>query len=118
MTFLVRNGAIIARRGPRHGQRVPLKSLPKYVPLAFLAAEDRRFYSHGAVDLRGIGRAAGVDIGKGRLAQGGSTITQQLARTLFLTNDRTFRRKLQEAVVSYGLERRMNKDQLLELYLN
>jgi penicillin-binding protein 1A len=118
MTFLDRNGAIIATRGPRHGQRVPLKSLPKYVPQAFLAAEDRRFYSHGAVDLRGIGRAAGVDLGKGRLAQGGSTITQQLARTLFLTNDRTFRRKLQEAVVSYGLERRMSKDELLELYLN
>jgi penicillin-binding protein 1A len=118
MTFLDRNGAIIASRGPRHGQRAPLKSLPKYVPQAFLAAEDRRFYSHGAVDLRGIGRAAGVDIGKRRLAQGGSTITQQLARTLFLTNDRTLRRKLQEAVVSYGLERRMSKDEVLELYLN
>ena len=68
--------------------------------------------------MQGIGRAAGVDVGKGRLAQGGSTITQQLARTLFLTNDRTFKRKAQEAIVSYELEGRMGKDELLELYLN
>jgi penicillin-binding protein 1A len=118
MTFLDRNGAVIATRGPRHGRRAPLASLPAYVPRAFLAAEDRRFYRHGALDLQGIGRAAGVDIGKGRLAQGGSTITQQLARTLFLTNDRTFRRKLQEAVVSYELEGRLSKNEVLELYLN
>ncbi|MDB5453282.1 MAG: family penicillin-binding protein [Caulobacteraceae bacterium] len=118
MTFLDRSGAVIATRGPKHGQRVALKALPAFAPRAFLAAEDRRFYSHGPLDMQGIGRAAGVNIGKGKVVQGGSTITQQLARTLFLTNDRTFRRKLQEAVVAYRLEGRMGKDAVLELYLN
>jgi penicillin-binding protein 1A len=118
MTFLDRDGAVIATRGPKHGQRVALKDMPAFVPRAFLAAEDRRFYSHGPLDMKGIGRAVGVNVGKGAVVQGGSTITQQLARTLFLTNDRTFRRKAQEAVVAYRLEGRLGKDALLELYLN
>jgi penicillin-binding protein 1A len=118
MTFLDRSGAVVATRGPKHGQRVALKQLPAYVPRAFLAAEDRRYYRHGALDLQGIGRAAGVNIQRGKVVQGGSTIAQQLARTLFLGNERTFRRKLQEAVVAYRLAGRMDKDELLELYLN
>src|SRR5689334_10083268 len=67
MTFLDRDGAVIATRGSKHGQRVALKELPAFVPRAFLAAEDRRFYSHGPLDPQGIGRAVGVNVGKGRL---------------------------------------------------
>ena len=118
MTFLDRNGQKIASRGPRHGERVTLKTLPAYVPLAFLAAEDRRFYHHGPVDLRGIGRAAMANWRSRDVVEGGSTLTQQLARTLFLKPEQTMKRKVQEAVLAYKLERRMSKDEVLELYLN
>lgn len=118
MTFVDRSGVVVAARGPKHGFLAPLAQLPPHVPRAFLAAEDRRFYSHGAVDLRGVARAAAANLGKGRIVQGGSTITQQLARDLFLGKERTLRRKLQEAALAYRLERRLTKDQILELYLN
>src|SRR5690242_10918251 len=64
MTFLDKDGAVIATRGPKHGQRVALKEMPAFVPRAFLAAEDRRFYSHGPLDMKGVARAIGVDVGK------------------------------------------------------
>jgi penicillin-binding protein 1A len=118
MTFLDRDGNKLATRGPRHGERVTLKTLPAYVPLAFLAAEDRRFYSHGPVDWRGVARAAWANWRAGGVVEGGSTLTQQLARTLFLRPDQTTKRKVQEAVLAYKLERRMSKDEVLELYLN
>ncbi|MFC3077885.1 transglycosylase domain-containing protein [Phenylobacterium terrae] len=118
VTFLDKDGRVIAHRGPRHGAPVTLKELPPHVPRAFLAAEDRRFYSHGAVDLRGIARAAKVNLEAGRTVQGGSTLTQQLARTLFLAPDKTLRRKVQEAALAMKLERMMSKDEVLELYLN
>ncbi|MDD3836248.1 MAG: PBP1A family penicillin-binding protein [Phenylobacterium sp.] len=118
VTFLDKDGKVIAHRGPRHGAPVTLKELPPHVPRAFLAAEDRRFYEHGALDLRGIARAARVNLEAGRAVQGGSTLTQQLARTLFLAPDKTLRRKVQEAALALKLERMLSKDEILELYLN
>src|SRR5579871_1529206 len=118
MTFEDMTGQVIATRGPKHGHFVTLAELPPYVPRAFLAAEDRRFYEHGPVDFQGIARAAWVDWRAGRTVQGASTLTQQLARTLFLTPEQTLKRKLAEAVIAYRLESEMSKDQVLELYLN
>ena len=118
VTFLDRYGARIAARGPRHGQRVPLAQLPAYVPKAFLAAEDRRFYKHGAVDWYGVARAEAANIRAGEVVQGGSTLTQQLAKSLFLRPDQTLKRKVQEAALAIELAKRMSRDQILELYLN
>ena len=118
MTFLDRKGGAIAVRGPRNGRRVSLAELPAYVPRAFLAAEDRRFYQHGAVDWLGVLRAAFADARAGAPVQGGSGLTQQLAKTLFLGPDHTLKRKLQEAVLAMQLSHRLSKDQILELYLN
>ena len=116
--FEDRNGQVIATRGPRYGQRITLGSVPNYVPMAFLAAEDRRFYKHGAIDVQGIGRAAWVNWRGGRTKQGASTLTQQLAKGLFLTPDRVVKRKLQEMLLAYKLEQVLSKDEILELYLN
>ena len=118
VTFLDRYGVKIAVRGPRNGQRVPLSQLPAYVPKAFLAAEDRRFYKHGAVDWYGVARAEAANIRAGQVVQGGSTLTQQLAKTLFLRPDQTLKRKVQEAALAIELSKRMSRDQILELYLN
>ena len=118
VTFLDRNGAKIAVRGPRNGRRVSLAELPAYAPKAFLAAEDRRFYRHGPLDWQGLGRAALADLRAGRIVQGGSSLTQQLAKTVFLKPDQTIKRKVQEAALAIELGRRMSKDQILELYLN
>ena len=118
VTFLDRNGTVVAVRGPRNGQALPLSDLPPYVPRAFLAAEDRRFYSHHGVDLTGIVRAARADLDARRVVQGGSTITQQVARNIFLTPDQTLRRKLQEAALAWRIEQVMSKDEILDLYLN
>ena len=118
MTFLDHNGGVIATRGAKYGQRVTLADLPAYAPKAFLAAEDRRFYQHGAVDIYAIARAARRDLVEHRAAEGASTLTQQLARTLFLKSDHTFKRKVQEAVLAGDLEAMLGKDQVLELYLN
>ena len=112
------SGAQIAVRGPRYGERITLDQLPDYVPRAFLAAEDRRFYKHGALDLQGIGRAAWINWRAGRIVQGGSTITQQISKGLFLTPDQTARRKLQEAVMARRLFKVLSRDEILELYLN
>ncbi len=118
VTFLDKNGAVLAVRGPRHGQALTLADMPPYLPKAFLAAEDRRFYSHNGVDLVGILRAFEIDLGHGRVVQGGSTITQQIARNIFLNGDQNLRRKLQEAVLAWRIEQIMSKDEILELYLN
>ena len=117
-TFVDRNGVVIGQRGPRHGAPLTLQEMPAYLPKAFLAAEDRRFYQHGGVDLRGIARAAQVDMKAHKYLQGGSTITQQIARTLFLTPDQTLRRKLQEAGLAIRIQQLMSKDEILALYLN
>jgi penicillin-binding protein 1A len=118
MTFEDMTGKVLATRGPKHGSAITLAELPPYVPRAFLAAEDRRFYQHGPVDFQGIARAAWTNWRAGHTVQGGSTLTQQLARTLYLTPKQTMRRKLQESVIAYRLEQEMSKDEVLELYLN
>ena len=118
MKFLDRNGNLIATRGPKYGGAVKLAQLPAYVPKAFLAAEDRRFYQHGPVDLAAIGRAIATDLRKQRSAEGASTLTQQLARTLFLKREQSLKRKVQEAYLAWELEQSMSKDEILELYMN
>ena len=112
------NGTTLATRGDMGGAAVPLRELPPYVPNAFIAIEDRRFYSHYAVDPVGIARAAIADLLHRGAAQGGSTITQQLAKNLFLTQERTLTRKLQEVALAFWLEHKFSKTQILELYLN
>lgn len=116
--FEDRNGQVIATRGPRYGQRITLGAVPNHLPLAFMAAEDKRFYQHGAIDPYGIVRAAYVNHQTGRTVQGASTLSQQLAKGLFLTPDRTVKRKLQEMLLAHRLERVLTKDEVLELYLN
>jgi len=112
------NGATLTTRGEMGGAAVPLSELPNYVPNAFVAIEDRRFYSHHGVDPLGIARALVADVIRHGASQGGSTITQQLAKNLFLTQERTVTRKLQEIVLALWLEHKFNKSQILELYLN
>ncbi|HXQ15301.1 MAG TPA: PBP1A family penicillin-binding protein [Caulobacteraceae bacterium] len=118
MTFLDRNGKLIATRGAKYGQPVKLAQLPAYVPKAFLAAEDRRFYQHGPIDLHAIARAVETNFRKQRSVEGASTLTQQLARTLFLKREQSLKRKVQEAYLAWELEQGMSKDEILELYLN
>ena len=112
------DGTTLATRGDMGGAAVPLAELPAYVPNAFVAIEDRRFYSHYAVDPWGIMRAALADLLHRGAAQGGSTITQQLAKNLFLTQERTLTRKLQEVMLAFWLEHKFSKTQILDLYLN
>jgi penicillin-binding protein 1A len=112
------NGATLATRGDMGGAEVPLRELPDYVPKAFVAIEDRRFYSHHGIDPWGILRAGVRDVLHRGATQGGSTITQQLAKNLFLTQERTVTRKAQEAVLALWLEHKFSKAQILELYLN
>ncbi|HSF01681.1 MAG TPA: transglycosylase domain-containing protein, partial [Solirubrobacterales bacterium] len=97
---------------------VPLQQIPPALRNAIIAVEDARFYSHFGVDVRGILRAAYQNFRHGRVVEGGSTITQQLAKVLFLTPDRSFSRKVKEALLALELEKRYSKDRLLELYLN
>ena len=118
ITYLDRNGAVLGTRGGRFKPPADLKKLPAYVPAAFVAIEDRRFYGHTGFDALGIARAVVADIEKGRAAQGASTITQQLARNLFLTNDRTAERKVREIMFAIQLERTYSKPQILGLYLS
>jgi penicillin-binding protein 1A len=111
-------GRALARRGDLAGAPLPLREMPSYVPKAFIAIEDRRFHEHYGVDPFGIGRAFVANVLHRSVAQGGSTITQQLAKNLFLTQERTINRKLQEALLALWLERKFSKTQILEMYLN
>ena len=118
ITFMDRNGQVIGQRGFRHGALVSLKELPAYVPQAFLAAEDRRFYQHHGVDLEAILRATRANFQAHHVVEGASTITQQVARGIFLTSDQTLTRKLQEAALALRIEVLIPKDEILSLYLN
>ena len=111
-------GHLLATRGDMGGAAVPLKDLPRYVPQAFVAIEDRRFYSHHGIDPIGIARAVVANILHRGVSQGGSTLTQQLAKNLFLTQERTLSRKVQEVALALWLERKFSKTQILDLYLN
>ena len=112
------DGRILATRGEMAGTDVSIKELPPYLPKAFIAIEDRRFYSHYGIDPIGLARATVANVLHRGVSQGGSTITQQLAKNLFLTQERTFFRKMQEVVLAVWLERKFSKSQILELYLN
>ena len=112
------DGSVLAQRGEMAGANVALKDLPAYLPKAFVAIEDRRFYSHHGVDPYGILRAAVANVLHRGVSQGGSTLTQQLAKNLFLTQERTLSRKLQEVELALWLERKYSKAEILELYLN
>jgi len=118
VTYLDRSGAVIGVRGGRFAPPVDVARLPAYVPAAFVAIEDRRFYEHAGFDPMGIARAIVTDLGTGHAAQGGSTITQQLAKNLFLNGDRTLERKGQELVYATQLEQAYSKNQILGLYLS
>ncbi|HEY0436988.1 MAG TPA: PBP1A family penicillin-binding protein, partial [Phenylobacterium sp.] len=117
ITYVDRSGAVIGVRGGQFAPPVDLDKLPAYVPAAFVAIEDRRFYDHQGVDPMGVARAIVTDITKGKM-QGGSTITQQLARVLYLNTDQTVERKATEAVYAIQLERTYSKKQILALYLS
>jgi len=112
------DGSMLAQRGEMAGANVALSDLPPYLPKAFIAIEDRRFYSHFGIDPVGIARALVTNVLHRGVSQGGSTLTQQLAKNLFLTQERTMQRKLQEVELAIWLERKHSKDEILELYLN
>jgi len=111
-------GHPVARRGNLSGAPLALKELPPYVPRAFIAIEDRRFYEHYGIDPFGIARALVVNVLHMGVTQGASTITQQLAKNLFLTQERTITRKLQEMLLALWLEHKFSKAQILQMYLN
>jgi penicillin-binding protein 1A len=118
VTLVAADGALLATSGDLYGETVRLRDLPAHVPAAFIAIEDRRFREHMGLDVIGVARALVANVTAGRVVQGGSTLTQQLAKNLFLTPERTFRRKAQEALLALWLEWRFSKDELLTIYLN
>ena len=112
------DGSVLISLGPSFGRWLSYDQIPATMRAAMIAVEDKRFRSHPGVDPIGIARSLEVRVTSGKWKQGGSTITQQLARNIFLTNQRTFARKAQEAVLALALELKFSKDQILELYLN
>ncbi len=115
--ILARDGSLITQRGEKHPY-MPIDLIPRHVLDAVVAIEDRRFYDHGGVDFQGLVRAALTNLRAGRYAQGGSTLTQQLAKNMYLSPKRTLMRKLEELSLAVWLELRLSKDEILELYLN
>ncbi len=113
-----RAGRVFATFGDVVGEPLRLSDMPPSLPAALVAVEDRRFWHHPGIDPVGISRAIWVNMNAGRLVQGGSTITQQVAKNLFLSNARTFRRKVQELILTVWLEQRFTKQEILEIYLN
>lgn len=112
------DGSVIVSLGPSFGEWLRYDEIPEVMKDAMIAVEDRRFHSHLGVDPIGVARAVKVRVDRGTWTQGASTITQQLARNIFLTNSRNFGRKAREAILALALERRFSKEQILELYLN
>ena len=112
------DGTVIVSIGPSYGEWLAIDQIPAVMKTAMVAVEDRRFRSHLGIDPIGIVRSFQVRYQRGRFVQGGSTITQQLARNVFLTNDRTWTRKIREMILALAIERKFSKDQVLELYLN
>jgi penicillin-binding protein 1A len=118
VTFLDRYGNEIGSRGIKHNDSVPLEDIPDHLIKATLATEDRRFYDHFGIDFLGTFRALLTNARAGGVVQGGSTITQQLAKNLFLSNERTIERKINEAYLALWLETRLSKNEILKLYLD
>ena len=118
LTLEDRGGRVFATFGDVVGEPLRLADMPAYLPAAAVAVEDHRFWHHPGIDLIGLGRAAVTDVLALHLVQGGSTITQQVAKNLFLTNARTFKRKLQELMLTFWLEQHFTKREILEIWLN
>src|ERR1700722_16926256 len=113
-----RAGQTFSTSGDLVGEPLRLADLPPELPEAVVAVEDHRFYHHSGIDIIGLSRALWVNLTHGHPVQGGSTITQQVAKTLFLTNERTLRRKIRELLLTIWLERSFSKNEILEIYLN
>lgn len=118
LTIKAADGSVLQQRGPATRDKLTYEQIPQKVVQAFVAAEDRRFYQHNGVDLQSIVRAMATNLLAGDLVEGGSTITQQLARVVYLNQERSFGRKLQEAFLAQKIERELSKQQVLERYLN
>ena len=118
VTLLAADGTELRTIGDVYGGPVSLGDLPSALPDAVLATEDRRFYDHFGLDIIGLARAVVANLRAGRIVQGGSTITQQVAKNLFLTPERTLKRKIQELLLALWLEHKFTKDQILTIYLN
>ena len=118
VSFLDRYGNPIGNRGIKHNDSIPLEDFPDNLIKATLATEDRRFYEHFGIDIAGTGRALVTNAQAGGVRQGGSSITQQLAKNLFLNNERTIERKVKEAFLAIWLETRLTKNEILKLYLD
>lgn len=118
MTLLDKNGNVIGHRGPYVGEPLKLDDMPAFLPDAFLAIEDERFYEHEGIDNRAILRALLQNTKSGERGQGGSTLTQQLVKTMILTPEKTYRRKFQEALLARDMEAILSKPEILELYMN
>jgi penicillin-binding protein 1A len=118
LTFVSADGQPLATYGDIYGGPVELKDISPWLPKAVLATEDRRFYNHFGVDLLGLVRASFANLRARRVVQGGSTITQQLAKNVFLSSERSFKRKVQEVMLALWLEHKFTKDQILTIYLN
>ena len=112
------NGGQFASFGDLYGRRLGARELPPHLIQAVVAIEDRRFFEHSGIDGRGLLRAIYVNVRHRRFVQGGSTLTQQLAKNLFLTPERTIERKVKELLLAFWLERRFEKEDLLSIYLN
>ncbi|MFC1886817.1 transglycosylase domain-containing protein, partial [Thermodesulfobacteriota bacterium] len=112
------DGVLLAELFVEKRDPVPIEKIPDYLKSALIVTEDRKFYNHSGVDLKGTLRALIKDVRAGEIVEGGSTITQQLAKTLFLTPEKRLIRKIKEAILAVQLERRYTKNEILELYLN
>ena len=111
-------GTVIAELGAERRYPVPIEEMPKYVYQAVVAVEDGRFYEHSGIDPWGIARAMVANIKAGRMVEGGSTLTQQLVKVIYLTPERKLKRKIKEAIIAYRLDKELSKEKILELYLN
>jgi penicillin-binding protein 1A len=118
ITFLDQSGAVLGKRGILHLESVAVEQLPEHLVKAVLGTEDRRFYEHFGIDVSGLVRAMLTNARAGGVVQGGSTITQQLAKNLFLSNERSLERKIKEAFLAFWLEARLPKNEILKLYLD
>jgi len=118
VTFLDRYGNEVGSRGIKHNDAIPLEDFPDHLIKAVLATEDRRFYEHVGIDPSGLFRAMSANARAGGVVQGGSSITQQLAKNLFLNNERTIERKVKEAFLAMWLETRLSKNEIFKLYLD
>ncbi len=117
-TFLDASGQEVGHRGAIVGARLKLEEMPAFLPAAFIAMEDRRFYAHNGIDPRGLARAVILDLRARSVVAGGSTISQQTAKIVYTQQQRTFSRKVTELINAAGLEKSLTKDQILQLYLN